>query len=412
MAPLPHSKLPREFEEIEFVHPDGRVEILEFDIGTPEPVIQDALKRYTEEVSGQRGVPPISEFGRATAAQGALTELNRARSGVTPAPAPTLGGFFEKPDEFIGHMAKALTWDQVTEAMADPAAYAQKMGDIVSAPSRGAGMVLSGGMEDLGAADRAPFARALEAGVARAGSFAPAAAGALADLHPSFGPTAEGLYDVSQEIQAAAQGVPIEGPRSVFEISTPEDMEAWFFNVLGEQGPIIAGMVGAGTLGGPAALFPFSAAMETGIIAQQQMAEGGQVDPNTALIGGVIAGALEAAPIMSWLKRTSMGDDAVRWVGNRAKSMMIQTGQEVPTEYAQEIVEALATEFVAENRERFSGREWEEALRVLKETLPDRRKFVFVGVDPDRVNVKVDLQEPASLFSSSDLISGEGESGQ
>jgi len=53
-----------------------------------------------------------------------------------------------------------------------------------------------------------------------------------------------------------------------------------------------------------------------------------------------------------------------------------------------------------------------EFMRVLKETLPDRRKFVFVGVDPDRVNVKVDLQEPASLFSSSDLISGEGESGQ
>jgi hypothetical protein len=53
-----------------------------------------------------------------------------------------------------------------------------------------------------------------------------------------------------------------------------------------------------------------------------------------------------------------------------------------------------------------------EFMQVLKETLPDRRKYVFVGVDPDRVNVKVELQEPASIFSSSDLISGEGESGQ
>jgi hypothetical protein len=51
-------------------------------------------------------------------------------------------------------------------------------------------------------------------------------------------------------------------------------------------------------------------------------------------------------------------------------------------------------------------------MQVLKDTLPDRRKYVFVGVDPDRVNVKVELQEPASIFSSTDLISGEGESGQ
>ena len=53
-----------------------------------------------------------------------------------------------------------------------------------------------------------------------------------------------------------------------------------------------------------------------------------------------------------------------------------------------------------------------EFMQVLRETLPGRRKYVFVGVDPDRVNVKVELQEPASLFSSSDLISREGESGQ
>ncbi|MHC4613277.1 MAG: SPFH domain-containing protein [Planctomycetota bacterium] len=53
-----------------------------------------------------------------------------------------------------------------------------------------------------------------------------------------------------------------------------------------------------------------------------------------------------------------------------------------------------------------------EFMQVLRETLPDRRKYVFVGVDPDRVSVRVELQEPASLFGSGDLISSEGETGQ
>jgi regulator of protease activity HflC (stomatin/prohibitin superfamily) len=57
----------------------------------------------------------------------------------------------------------------------------------------------------------------------------------------------------------------------------------------------------------------------------------------------------------------------------------------------------------------FMKREW---LQVLREMLPDRRKYVFVGVDPRRVNLKVDLQEAPSLFSPGDLVSPEGESGQ
>jgi len=367
---LPSSPLNREFEEIEYVRPDGTVDILEFEKGTPDHVIQQAIDKYTEEVSGQRVVPPVSEFGRVTAAQGALTGLDRAKSGVTPAPAPTLGGFFEKPDEYLGHLAKSLTWDQITEAIADPAAYAQKLGDIISAPSRGLQMAASG-YEDLAAGDRAPAARALEAGFARAGGFVPAAAGVLADLHPSFDPAAQQFYEASQRAADVASTVPLEGPRSVFDIKTPEDMTSWVVNVFGEQAPIILGLVGTGTIAGPGAVAPTAMAMETGIIAQQQMADEGQVDPYTAVTGGVVAGALEAAPIMSWLRRTSMGDDAVRWVGNRMKSIGTQMGQEMPTEYAQEIVEALATEFAAANRAKFTASDWEEGMRVIKQTQPE-----------------------------------------
>jgi regulator of protease activity HflC (stomatin/prohibitin superfamily) len=53
-----------------------------------------------------------------------------------------------------------------------------------------------------------------------------------------------------------------------------------------------------------------------------------------------------------------------------------------------------------------------EIMRVLGRMLADRTKYVFVGIDPGRVNVDVDLQEPPSIFSFSDALSSEGESGQ
>ncbi|MHC4775283.1 MAG: SPFH domain-containing protein, partial [Planctomycetota bacterium] len=39
-----------------------------------------------------------------------------------------------------------------------------------------------------------------------------------------------------------------------------------------------------------------------------------------------------------------------------------------------------------------------EIMQILREMLPGRPKYVFVGVDPDRVNLKVELQEAPSLF--------------
>jgi regulator of protease activity HflC (stomatin/prohibitin superfamily) len=53
-----------------------------------------------------------------------------------------------------------------------------------------------------------------------------------------------------------------------------------------------------------------------------------------------------------------------------------------------------------------------ELMQVLQEMLPDLPKYVFVGVDPDRVSLKVELQEAPSLFRPGDLTSSEGETGQ
>ena len=48
-------------------------------------------------------------------------------------------------------------------------------------------------------------------------------------------------------------------------------------------------------------------------------------------------------------------------------------------------------------------------MKVLSD-MANRRKFVFVGVEPESVNVDVELLESPSLFSFSDALSGEGES--
>ena len=53
-----------------------------------------------------------------------------------------------------------------------------------------------------------------------------------------------------------------------------------------------------------------------------------------------------------------------------------------------------------------------EIMAVLSQMLPNRRKFVLVGVDPRRVNVSVKLQETPSMFNFGDAISSDGESSQ
>ncbi len=53
-----------------------------------------------------------------------------------------------------------------------------------------------------------------------------------------------------------------------------------------------------------------------------------------------------------------------------------------------------------------------EIMRAISQNLANRRKYVFVGVDPDRVNLAVKLEETPSLFSFGDAVPSDGESGQ
>ena len=53
-----------------------------------------------------------------------------------------------------------------------------------------------------------------------------------------------------------------------------------------------------------------------------------------------------------------------------------------------------------------------EVAQVLKDLLPDRPKYILVGVDPDRVNLKVQLEAAPTIYDFSDLAPSKEESGQ
>ncbi len=53
-----------------------------------------------------------------------------------------------------------------------------------------------------------------------------------------------------------------------------------------------------------------------------------------------------------------------------------------------------------------------ETMKVLRTALANRRKYVVVGIDPDRLNLDVDLQETPSLFDFSDALPRQGEPSQ
>ena len=53
-----------------------------------------------------------------------------------------------------------------------------------------------------------------------------------------------------------------------------------------------------------------------------------------------------------------------------------------------------------------------EIMTVLSQMLSNRRKYVLVGVDPQRVNLAVKLEQTPSMFNFGDALTGDGESSQ
>ena len=417
---------------------------------------------------------------------GAVTPMDRALSGVSPAPPPSLGKFFEDPGPYFADIASEVG-NEVARAATHPIEFTKDVGTVLTAPSGAFNMAFGGAPPSMTAED--PLAaRALERGTAQALSFLPALLGTMArgleegpfvtpegeptrwqglrpprtklkgewqlvepgnldlDNRPEVEmpdgakasiysmsinvdgnevliprvsedgrlmteeeatkefertgnhlgvfrspeaatryakalhkdqaklgkekPLSTKLFEQSADIAERVQEIDT-GARTIFDVKDPSQTSEFLVNVFGEQAPIIGGLVGASLLAGPGSLIPASAGLETGSIAQEMQARTGSVDADAAAIGGLVAGALEATPIMLWLKRTSLGEGAAKWVASRAISMMAQAPEEASTEYAQTLVEALTVQWLARNRDKLSPRDWQAAVDVIKKTQPE-----------------------------------------
>jgi hypothetical protein len=310
--------------------------------------------------------------------RGEGTDPARVLSGVSPAPGPYMGDFFRDPGPYFADVGSEI-YKEGKRAVTEPLEFAEDLGTVLTAPSGGLNIAFGGEAPSMGPEDPL-LARTLERGTAQAASFAPALIGTLLSqieqgiipgaeekgyVQPSG--WAEELQRLSAEMGERAGEIDT-GARSIFDVKDPSQTSEFLANVFGEQGPIIAGLVGSTVLGGPGALIPAAVGLETGAISQEMQMKRGEVDENAALVGGLVAGAMEAAPIMLWMRRTGFGEGAAAWVAGRAMSMLAQIPEEAGTEYAQTIVEALAVEWLAENKDQVSERDLASALEVIKET--------------------------------------------
>lgn len=387
MKPDPLALNPAEPIVVEF---DGGLE-LEFPAGTPQDVITDASRRFQAEkvvkpqLSGGWLPGGVQGAGPVTAA-GAATDLDLAMQGITPAPPEglTIGD----PMPWLGRIAQEPS-NQLGDFLSDPGAYIQKIGEIASGPSYGLLGATSGADPMAHSAPDSMLAQALERGTAQAASFAPSAAASLIDAISTRGmpgetaPPPQIAQDLAAQGQAMseyAQALPSTGPRRLGEIDNPDEMMGYLVNTFGDQAPIIGSLMLPGAaIRGPAAILAGGVGIETGAITQEQQQKYGEFSGPEALAGGAVTGALEALPIMHWLKRTRMGDDAMRWVGDRVLATVEQGAGEASTEYLQSIGEALAVEFTAANRDNFTGKEWETALKVIKERSPQALEEAVAG---------------------------------
>jgi hypothetical protein len=340
-------------------------------------------KQVLDRVERQLASPSTAAGTLYASGRGLGTDMDRAISGVAPAPPSYAEGFFSDPLPYLGDIAK-IPLEEAKKLYQDPASYMKDAFQVLQAPGEALERLAVPERYDLSEGRGEPaLARALERGFTDVGSMVPAAAGAVTEVFrrgtmtalqqplPEQSEFAREMARVSVQQRESAQDVKLTGPENIFQTSKPSQASEYIVNVFGSQAPIIGGLVTATVLGGPAALIPAAAALETGSIAQEQAMKKGRIEPEAAVIGGTVAGALEALPIFAWMRRTGWGDDAMRWVVSRASSAIAQAPEEATTEYAQTLIEALAVEWLAENMNRITQADWQGALEVIKETQPE-----------------------------------------
>jgi hypothetical protein len=162
---------------------------------------------------------------------------------------------------------------------------------------------------------------------------------------------------------------------SIFDADSPEDVKEWIKRGFAGQAPIMMAMIGAGVLAGPGAAIPVAMGMETASISGDIYDETGEGSPFASIVGGTIAGALEALPIVRALRRTGLGDEAVEWMASRLKAGLATGAEEFGTEYLQTLVESLALEFAKKHKEELAAEGFfehgVEAVRTVAQVVGD-----------------------------------------
>jgi len=128
-----------------------------------------------------------------------------------------------------------------------------------------------------------------------------------------------------------------------------DDFTMYVAQGLGQQVPVMATVIGAGLVAGPAGLGLAGAAIETGSILDDMARNGikGEEATKTAALYGGLAGLLEAAPLASWMKRAPGVSQTFRQaLVRRFAEIPIQAIAEGGTEFAQTLVEQTALDIM------------------------------------------------------------------
>ena len=321
-----------EFEEVEFVHPDGSTEIFEFEVGTPDEVISSVFQKYGQELSGQRGALPGSEAG-----QGALPGLEQTGLGGAPAPAPPGGGppgvdVLQPPE--VEPISEA-TWDTAAGVVFPRRDPISTLLRFIMPTEFGKGVA------SMTPAAAATIPETMGAAVDSAAGVPFTADESAAMMRERV---ADPLYGAADRLARLGQYVPPPETGTLKDVWDDPSAPAfwnWFTYNIGQQVPIIGGIVTAFATGGPAAAYVAASTLQTGM-QSRELRELGKHAPGKALAIGLITGGMEFLPIARLFGRVKHADRGfMPWLVKKLAHMGRQAIEEGLTEGLQTFTEKL-----------------------------------------------------------------------
>lgn len=165
---------------------------------------------------------------------------------------------------------------------------------------------------------------------------------------------AEPLYGMSDTVAAITSLVPAAKVGKIEDIQGLADFGDWIAYQLGQQAMIMPTVLGATAAAGPAGGLGAATLLQTGM-ESREIRELGKRDPGTAIVVGLVTGAMEYLPMASLLNRMGPAKKGFTdWAAKKLASMGTQAIEEGVTEGLQTFTERLGKAYVDENIEMFS----------------------------------------------------------